>query len=367
MEKTKPTAIKWRFLGILIAPFFPLSVYYLGWWGLPLFFLFFFQETLLKNWFGGLDKNNVPEEYESTVAHQKFYRYITFAHVFFVAASLVAVLWVIAHGVEWYWLLFFGVTYGMSGGAAIITAHELIQRREKLESFLGGLMLSFVCYASFKIEHVRGHHVNVSTPIDASSARMGETIYQFVPRAIVRNVYHGFRLEAKRLRNQNKSVISIHNELIWWSLLSLSYALLFYAFGGFGGLGFFLLQSFWAIQALEKINYIEHYGLERQKLPNGRYERVSPLHSWNFSGKFQNAQMLNLMRHSDHHAYPLRRYQLLRHHDESPQLPAGYHQMLFLVHFPKRWFKVMNPRAKAHMERLKNKTENDFDDGAELA
>ncbi len=277
------------------------------------------------------------------------------------------ICWIIGQGVAWYWILFFTAAIGGAGGAAIITAHELVHRPEKYENFLGGLMLSFVCYATFKVEHVRGHHVNVSTPEDASSARLGQSLYRFLPRALIMNPYNGFRLEAKRLKQKGYKVISVHNELIWWSLLSLSFAIAAYVVGGIYALAFYLAQALIAIVSLEMVNYIEHYGLERRKLPNGRYERVSPLHSWNASGRLQNAQMLNLMRHSDHHANPLRRYQILRHFDEAPQMPRGYQYMLNLCLFPKRWFALMDPLAIAHMEKLKAMSVDGNDKGVELA
>jgi alkane 1-monooxygenase len=353
---------------ILLTSIAPIIIYYAGWYSLPLAIFVFFQNSLLKGTrFGGYDTTNVPAELEPQVAQQKFYRYLTMTHVILHGFALALAGWIIAQGVAWYWTLFFIATLGGAGGVAIITAHELVHRPEKLENFLGGLMLSYLGYASFKVEHVRGHHVNVSTPEDASSARLGQSIYNFIPRAIVRNTYNGFRLEAKRLKQKNLPVISWHNELIRWSLLTFSFALAAYVVGGFLTLSFFVLQGLIAIISLEMVNYIEHYGLERRKLPNGRYERVSPLHSWNASGRLQNAQMLNLMRHSDHHANPMRRYQILRHFDEAPQMPRGYQYMLNLSLFPKKWFELMDPLAKAHMAKLRAMSVDNGDKGVDLA
>ena len=361
-----------KYAHILLAPLAPIIIYYLGWYSLPLAIYAFFNNSLLKGTrFGGYDTSNVDEAMEKSVAEQKFYRYLTYAHVYLQGICIALACWIIGQGAAWYWVLFFIITIGGAGGAAIITAHELVHRPEKYENFLGGLMLSFVCYATFKVEHVRGHHVNVSTPDDASSSKLGQSLYHFIPRAIVMNTYNGFRLEAKRLRQQNKKVISFHNELIKWSLLSISFTCAAYLVGGFASMSFFLIQAFIAITSLEMVNYIEHYGLERKKLENGRYERVSPLHSWNASGRLQNAQMLNLMRHSDHHANPTRRYQILRHFDEAPQMPRGYQYMLNLSLFPKKWFALMDPLAIEHMEKLRQMNLDNkngvTDEGVELA
>lgn len=360
--------LQFKYAHILLAPITPIVVYYLGWYSLPFVIYALFQNSLFKGtrW-GGYDTTNVPEVNEKKVIDQKFYRYLTYAHVYLQGIVIAWACWIIGQGVEWYWLLFFIVSIGGAGGAAIITAHELVHRPEKFENFLGGLMLSFVCYATFKVEHVRGHHVNVSTPDDASSSKLGQSLYKFIPNAMVMNTYNGFRLEAKRLKQHDKKVLSTDNELIKWTLLSFSYALAAYFVGGAAALSFFIIQALIAIISLEMVNYIEHYGLERRQLANGRFERVSPLHSWNASGRLQNAQMLNLMRHSDHHANPLRRYQVLRHFDEAPQMPRGYQYMLNLALFPKRWFALMDPLAIAHMEKLRQMNVEGNDKGVDLA
>jgi alkane 1-monooxygenase len=246
---------------------------------------------------------------------------------------------------------YIGAVFGINIG------HELIHRRDKFESNFGGLLLSLVCYATFKVEHVRGHHVYVSTPEDASSAPLGMSLYKFLPRAWVQNPINGFRLEAKRLKGLGLSPWHWRNELIWWTALSFSFGVLAYVAFGLSGVFFFYAQAFVAITILEIINYVEHYGLERKKLENGRYERVTQHHSWNASEKETNTIMFNLQRHSDHHANPTRPYQLLRHFDESPQLPTGYFGMLYLAFWPKKWFEVMNPRAKAYMDYVSEQRE----------
>lgn len=256
------------------------------------------------------------------------------------------------------------------GAMGIIIAHELVHRKEKLERFLGGMLLAAVSYATFKVEHVYGHHVNVSTPEDASTSKLGQSLYQFLPQAIYRNVINGFKLEAKNLKRKGKSPWSLENELIWWTLLTASFYLMSYLYAGISGLIYFGAASLMAIIALEMVNYIEHYGLVREKLPNGRYERVTPWHSWNASEKMSNLMMLNLQRHSDHHAYPNRRYQILRHFDDSPQLPGGYDAMMLLALFPSLWRKVMDPRVLEYREKLasiredlnrKDEADSDYD------
>jgi alkane 1-monooxygenase len=113
---------------------------------------------------------------------------------------------------------------------------------------------------------------------------------------------------------------------------------------------FFFAQSILAFTLLELVNYLEHYGMERKKLPSGSYEKVTPIHSWNASQLVSNFLLFQLQRHSDHHAYAHKRYQVLDHHEQSPQLPAGYSAMIILACFPPLWFAVMDPR----LEKWKN-------------
>lgn len=239
------------------------------------------------------------------------------------------------------WIFSVGV---VSGIVAITAAHELIHKSSKLEQWVGGILLSTVCYGGFKIEHIYGHHVHVSTPEDASSARFGQSVYHFLPRAIVRNHLNAWRLENARLRRHKRPLW--HHEMLRWNGLSVAFAAVAYWAFGWAGVVFFVGQSVVAFCELEVINYVEHYGLERQRTEQG-YERVQPIHSWNSSYRLINYFLLNLARHSDHHAHAARRYQELRHFEEAPQLPGGYGAMVVLALVPPLWFKVINPRVPA--------------------
>ena len=105
-----------------------------------------------------------------------------------------------------------------------------------------------------------------------------------------------------------------------------------------------------AIILLETVNYLEHYGLARRRNADGRYERTNHTHSWNSNYLLTNMLLFQLQRHSDHHEYPARRYQVLRHFDDSPQLPAGYATMMVLAWIPPLWRKVMDPRVRAYYQ-----------------
>jgi len=273
----------------------------------------------------------------------KIYRWITLAAV---PVQLAMIWWGLVHFTDDTfspigkagWLLSVGA---LTGAVGITAAHELVHRASRLEQWAGGVLLASVCYGSFKVEHVYGHHVNVATPADASSARYGQSVYAFIPQAVWHNMTAGWRLAAARAIKRGRP--GWQNEVLGWHALSAAFALA--AFLGFGwiGLGFFLAQAAIAFCELEVVNYIEHYGLSRKREGDG-YERVKPHHSWNSSYRMMNWYQLNLARHSDHHAHASRRYQELRHYEEAPQLPGGYSAMVMLALVPPLWFRVIHPR-----------------------
>lgn len=240
------------------------------------------------------------------------------------------------------WILSTGI---LGGILAVNPAHELIHKTGWFERHCGGLLLTSVGYHGFKIEHVRGHHVHVATPLDNSTARLGESVYAFVPRALLRNVFDAWRIEAQRLRALRLPAWSWRNEMLGWTALWLALVGLVAILAGTAAAAFFVAQGLGAGASLEVINYVEHYGLMRAQTAPGRYERVTHLHSWNASQRLSNWLLFNLQRHSDHHARASRRYPVLQHHDDSPQLPAGYATMYVLALVPPLWHRVMDARA----------------------
>lgn len=318
----------------------------------PLFFLFVLLPV--ADYLLGHDPVNVPQSFEREVALRPWFRLLTLL-------ALPVHLGVLAWSATWFasgvpgpagmvgWILSQGVVGGI---LAINTAHELIHKSGRMEPAVGGLLLASVGYQGFKIEHLRGHHVHVATPEDASSARLGQSLWHFLPRALWRNTRAAWALEAARLRARGLPGWSPRNELLAWTACWLALAVAFAAWLGPVGLAFFLVQGLVAAGALEVINYIEHYGLERNVAADGRYERTTHLHSWNSDYALSNLMLFQLQRHSDHHAFPKRRYPVLRHHPDAPQLPGGYSAMFVLALFPPAWRRVIDPRVRAFRERL---------------
>jgi alkane 1-monooxygenase len=173
---------------------------------------------------------------------------------------------------------------------------------------------------------------------------MGEGFWGCLPRTAVGGLQSAWDIEKARLERLGHSPWSTKNDILQsWAMTLALFAGLTIVFGPIV-LPFLLLQAVVGISQLEVINYVEHYGLLRQKREDGRYERCTQEHSWNSNRIVSNVFSFHLQRHSDHHANPTRRYQALCHDDGAPQLPAGYFGMMFLAYFPPLWRLVMDRR-----------------------
>lgn len=302
----------------------------------------------LLDWMLGEDENNPPEEVVMQLERDKYYRRLTYAIIPLHFGALFGSAWYAsAADLTWWGYLGLAMVAGMTAGLAINTGHELGHKNSRLEKWLAKLVLAVPAYGHFSIDHNRGHHRDVSTPEDPASARMGESIYKFAAREIPGVFARAWRCEKERLENRGKSVWHPDNALLQsWGLSLAIAAGLVWAFG-WGMLPWLLVHHVFAYWQLTSANYIEHYGLLRQKDERGRYERCEPHHSWNSNHIFSNLVLFHLERHSDHHAHPLRRYQSLRHFDDLPQLPNGYFGAYLLAYVPWLWFRVMDKRLLA--------------------
>ena len=237
-----------------------------------------------------------------------------------------------------------GIGCGVLG---INVAHELGHRSTWYEQWMAKILLLTSLYMHFFIEHNRGHHKHVSTPEDPASARRGEWLFTFWFRSVWGSYWSAWEIENKRVQKLGKPTLSLSNEMVVYHLLqSAALAVIAFAFG-WQVMLYFVAAAVSGFLLLETVNYIEHYGLLRRQRPDGSYERVTPRHSWNDSHHLSNLALLNLQRHSDHHAYAGRRYQVLRHHDDAPQLPCGYASLVLLALVPPLWRRFMDPRIAA--------------------
>lgn len=238
-----------------------------------------------------------------------------------------------------------GIVWATGIGCGVLginVAHELGHRHKKYEQFLSKMLLLTSLYMHFFIEHNRGHHANVSTPEDPASSRRGEVLYTFWIRSIVNSYRSAWRIENRRLRKKGISIFSIQNEMLVYQIIQAALLGLIAIFAGWEAMLLFMVAATIGILLLETVNYIEHYGLRREKLASGTYERVRPDHSWNSNHPVGRLLLFELSRHSDHHYRSGRKYQLLRHMEGAPQMPTGYPGMMVLAFLPPIWFRVMH-------------------------
>lgn len=345
---------KYLWLLGMIVPLFPLiggGLAYVtgsewGWWFAP---AFLYLGIPLLDKIIGHDSSNPPEEVVESLSQERYYRYCVYAYLPMQFFCLFWGMSVLVNGdLSWIGMSGLLMSIGIVSGIAFNTAHELGHQNDKLENWLGKISLAPTFYGHFMVEHTRGHHVRVATPEDPASARFGESFWAFLPRTIWGGLKSAWALEKKRLGRQGKSVWHWENHnLQAWSLSFVLYGIMLAVFG-LAVLPFLLIQSFYSMTLFEIINYVEHYGLCRQKAESGRYERCQPEHSWNSNHLVTNLLLFQLQRHSDHHANPSRSYQALRHFDDVPQLPNGYAGMVLLAYVTPLWRWVMDKKVIAH-------------------
>ena len=295
----------------------------------------------------GRDSENPPEEVVKQLDADHFYRWVTYAYIPVQYGALVYGCWVWSsdQSMSWFAKLGLAITIGVVGGVAINTAHELGHKHPRLEQWLSKIALAQTGYGHFFIEHNRGHHANVSTPLDPASSRFGESFYEFLPRTVVGSLRSALRLERQRCQRTNTPFWSLRNEIFnAWLMTVVLFGALIAVFGT-SIVALLLVQAVFGFSLLEVVNYVEHYGLLRRQKADGRYERCKPEHSWNANHAASNMVLYQLQRHSDHHANPTRRYQSLRHFDDVPQLPTGYAGMIVCAYIPPLFRKVMDHRV----------------------
>ncbi len=349
------TSIQWRDLKYALGYLAPLSavraIYFGGFIAFLTPFIMFVVIPLLELFFKGNDRNFSKEE-EEIAKNKWIFDWMLYINVPIQWGVIIYFLFRVTSGeLATYEIVGMTISAGMCCGIlGINVAHELGHRRTWYEQLMAKMLLLSSLYMHFFIEHNRGHHKNVATDLDPASARYGETIYAFIPRSIIGAYIGAWKLEFDRLRKAGKPLLGWGNEMLRFQVYqAATVAAIYLAFGWVGAVcflgaaagGYFLLES---------VNYIEHYGLRRQEIAPGRYEKCMPWHSWNSDHTFGRIMLYDLTRHSDHHYLAGRKYQVLRHFEDSPQLPIGYPGAIVLSFVPPLWFAYMHPKI-AKMEK----------------
>ena len=294
-----------------------------------------------------LSKDNMTEAEEKIAKDDRIYDWWLYIIVPLQYAALVFFLFSLQEeGLptweKWGRIVAMGLLCGAFG---INVGHELGHRRFLFERNLAKALLLTSLYMHFYIEHNKGHHKNVSTKEDPSSARKWEPIYLFYFRTVIFGFFSAWKIAADDQKRKGKPVLHFSNQMIQFQLLQIIFMAAIYFFFGKDITLFFMASACIGFLLLETVNYIEHYGLQRKKTAEG-YERAMPEHSWNSSHILGRLMLFELSRHSDHHYLASRKYQVLRHHEDAPQMPTGYPGMMILSLIPPLWFSVMHKRME---------------------
>lgn len=343
---------RWRvaapfWMSYLLLPLACASAYYGGWAVLLLPLTTWYLFSILDAVVGVSFDNADPEADDDDL---RFYRLGVMLWAPSQFALLVFMLWYVPQAANLSSLervvIFFGLGV-ITGTIGINYSHELMHQKNRLERWLGDILLAMVLYSHFRSEHLLVHHRYVGTPHDPVTARYNEGFHRFYPRVLHQSLRSSFRAEAALLARKNRPWTDLANPFWRYWILQAIMLTLALALGGFSGLLLFLVQAGTAIWQLELVNYVEHYGLTRKYLGDGKYEHVQPRHSWNAAHKMSNWLLINLQRHSDHHYKPDRRFPLLQNHQTAaPQLPHGYPVMTVAAMIPPLWRRIMNPRVR---------------------
>lgn len=340
----------------------PLTIYFAAWlsftntnwlvW-LPMMYAWFLIPV--AELFISPNNKNLTAAEEDLAKSNKLYDYMLYLIVIAQYAALIYFLYSFTI-TELLWWQKLGRVFTMGllcGTFGINVGHELGHRVNKFEQFLAKSLLLTSLYMHFFIEHNKGHHKNVATPTDPSSARYNESVYAFYFRTIVFSYLSAWHIANADVRKKGLSIFNWQNEMLQAHIIQLTLiGVIFYFFGGMILL-YFLAAALIGILLLEAVNYIEHYGLQRKETEQGKYERAMPHHSWNSNYVIGRLILFELSRHSDHHYMASRKYQILQHHTNAPQLPTGYPGSILLSLVPPAWFYVMNKK----IETLSNKNE----------
>ena len=298
------------------------------------------------------DENNYSDEKVQTRLQNKLFDFFLYLNVPIVYGSISYVLYLVTtKNLVIYELIGMTLSLGVILGAnGINVAHELGHRHNFIEKIMGKLLLIPSHYTHFYIEHNHGHHLHVSTPDDPSTAKLNQSLYAFWIQTITGTYTKAWKIQLNLNRVANRKWYALKSDMFWFTLIQIAYLSLAFAFFGLKGLTVLFFAGIIGLLLLETINYIEHYGLKRNQLASGRYERVTEKHSWNSNHVLGRIVLYELTRHSDHHYKSQKKYQVLEYHDVSPQLPYGYPTSMVLSFFPPLWFSIMNKRVPQTMK-----------------
>ena len=333
----------WKFLRFLFLPALVIAASLPGgWWNFSVPAICFVIHPLV-----GFFSKQKPSLHNDEAPHQHSSKAYRLVPSLFVPLLIAVTIWSVMKSRDNSAIEFAGLALSsgiVNGILGFTLAHEFIHRRSWIEKIAGQLLLIQNNYPYYGIEHIGGHHVYACTPKDPHTARIGESFYQFLPRAIRLTFLNAWEIESQRLLRKKHQTISIHNRILQFILLQFFVYAIIIVRRGWTAFLFFILQSTVSILLLNSTGYLQHYGLLRKEIVAGRFEKISAQHAWTSLQGKDGLNLFQVGKHADHHMHPSHTYEQLVHHHESPEQPTGYSGMIWLALVPPLWFRVMNKR-----------------------
>ena len=333
----------WIFLRFLFLPALVIAASLPGgWWNFSVPVICFVIHPL-----AGLLSKQKPSLHNEEVPHQQNSKAYRLVPLLFVPVLIAVTIWSVIKCRDCSAIEFAGLalSIGLVNGILGFTlAHEFIHRRSWIEKTAGQLLLIQNNYPYYGIEHVGGHHLYACTPKDPHTARIGESFYQFLPRAIRLTFLNAWEIESQRLLRKKLQAVSMHNRFLLFVLLQLFVYAIIFVWGGWTAFLFFILQGVVSILLLNSTGYLQHYGLLRKEIAEGHFEKIAAQHAWTAQQGNDGLNLFQVGKHADHHIHPSHTYEQLVHHHDSPEQPAGYSGMIWLALVPPLWFRIMNKR-----------------------
>jgi len=341
----------WIFLRFLFLPAIVIAGNLLGgWWNFSIPVLCFIIHPVIGLLSG--KNSSIHEEDNSSHYDEKAYRLVP---LLFIPPLVFITTWAIIQSDRNSMIEFIGIALSVgivNGILGFTLAHELIHRHTRLERTAGYVLLLQNNYTYYGIEHIGGHHVYACTEKDPHTARLGESLYRFLPRAILFTFLNAWEIESNRLKRKEKKVISRHNRMLIFFLLQFFCYSIILAFPGWKPFLFFISQSVVAILLLNVTGYLQHYGLARKEIQKNHFERISAHHAWSSRPGNDGLNLFQVGKHADHHMHPSHSYEQLVHQHDSPEQPTGYSGMMWLALVPPLWFRIMNNRISSFTNKI---------------
>ena len=340
------------FIPVAIFPLVVAAAMYGGWW-LAGPFAFFWIADNLDTALGTEERN--LDRTRAGRGRMVWYKLAVWVWVALYPPTLVFALWQMFaadHLVVWEAVVLVLALGGMAR-LTLNAGHDMMHRRTAWERRIGEFLMASVSFPQEITEHIHVHHAHIGTPRDSVSAPRGQSFWRYLPRSVAYSILDAWRVERDRLARRRRPVWHYTNPVWRYAFETVAWYALAYWIGGAWGIVAFAVICAMGILQLRMADYIQHYGLQRIRLPGGRYERFQARHSWSAAYRVSNWVYYNAQRHADHHTSAGRLYALLNHSDadEAPQLPGTYARMGNLILFPRRWFRTMDPlvdRWRAH-------------------